>query len=55
MCNDLSKADLLAMRFKSLTYPSAKHHSTLRFSQAHDEAGSLGVARSCHYEEDAIG
>ena len=55
MCNDLSKADLLTMRFKSLTYAGAKHHGTLRFNQAHDDAGSLGVARRCHYEEDAIG
>ena len=54
-CNDLSKADLLTMRFKSLMYPSAESPGILRFSHPHDDAGSLGVARRCHYEEDAIG
>lgn len=55
MCNDSSKADLLAMISKSLMYPSAEGHGILRFGQAHDDTGSLGVARRCHYEEDAIG
>ena len=55
ICNDLSRKDLLAMRFKSLMYPSAKRLGILRFSQPHDDAGSLRVAGRYHYEEDTIG
>ena len=55
MCNDLSKANLLAMTFKSPMYPSAKSPGILRFSQAHDDARGLEAARRLHYEEGTIG
>ena len=54
MCNDFSKADLLAPRLKSLAYPSAERLGIVCFSQAHDESRTFAVARRCHYEEDAI-
>ena len=54
MCNDFSRADLLAPRIKSIAYPSAERLGIVCFSQAHDESGAFAVAGRCHYEEYAI-